>query len=45
MKPVSMDDIIRKCGRPAFAKNAALLSREMKRLIRQLPGMMFLRNQ
>src|SRR5215471_5480970 len=42
---LSIDDVIRKCGLPASATSVALFSLEMKRLIRQLPGKMFLRNQ
>jgi DNA processing protein len=42
---IGMDDAIRKSGLPSSAVSVALLSLEMKRLIRQLPGKMFLRNQ
>lgn len=38
------DDIIRATGLPASATNVALFSLEMKRLIRQLPGKLFVRN-
>jgi DNA processing protein len=41
---LSIDDVIRKCGLPASATSVALFSLEMKRLVRQLPGKMFLRN-
>ncbi len=41
---LSIDDVIRRCGLPASATSVALLSLEMKRLIRQLPGKMFVRN-
>ena len=41
----SIDDVIRKSGLPASATSVALLSLEMKRLIKQLPGKMFVRNQ
>jgi len=41
---ISIDDVIRKSGLPTSAASVALLSLEMKRLIRQLPGKMFLRN-
>jgi DNA processing protein len=41
---LSIDDAIRASGLPASAVNVALFSLEMKRLIRQLPGKMFLRN-
>jgi DNA processing protein len=40
-----IDQIIRKSGLPASAVSVALLSLEMKRLVRQLPGKMFLKNQ
>jgi len=42
---VSIDEVIRKSGLPSSAVSVALLSLEMKRLIRQLPGKMFVRNQ
>jgi DNA processing protein len=42
---VSIDDVIRKSGLPSSAVSVALLSLEMKRLVRQLPGKMFMRNQ
>ncbi len=42
---ISIDDVIRNSGLPASAVSVALLSLEMKRLIRQLPGKMFVRNQ
>jgi len=42
---VHMDEVIRKSGLPASAVSVALFSLEMKRLVRQLPGKMFLRNQ
>ena len=38
---ISIDDVIRKSGLPSSAVSVALLSLEMKRLIRQLPGKMF----
>jgi DNA processing protein len=41
---LSVDDVIRQCGLPASATSVALFSLEMKRLIRQLPGKMFVRN-
>lgn len=41
---LSIDEVIRKCGLPASPTSVALFSLEMKRLIRQLPGKMFLRN-
>jgi DNA processing protein len=42
---LSIDEVIRKSGLPASAASVALLSLEMKRAIRQLPGKMFIRNQ
>jgi DNA processing protein len=39
-----IDDVIRHSGLPASAVSVALLSLEMKRLIRQLPGKVFVRN-
>jgi DNA processing protein len=42
---VGIDDVIRKSGLPPSAVSVALLSLEMKRLIRQLPGKRFVRNQ
>jgi DNA processing protein len=42
---ISIDDVIRKSGLPSSAVSVALLSLEMKRLIRQLPGKMFVKNQ
>jgi DNA processing protein len=41
----NIDEVIRKSGLPSSAVSVALLSLEMKRLIRQLPGKMFVRNQ
>jgi DNA processing protein len=41
---ISIDDVIRKSSLPASAVSVGLLSLEMKRLIRQLPGKMFARN-
>jgi len=41
---LSIDDVIRQCGLPASAASVALFSLEMKRLIRQLPGKLFVRN-
>jgi DNA processing protein len=41
---ISIDDVIRKSGLPPSAVSVALLSLEMKRLIRQLPGKVFVRN-
>jgi DNA processing protein len=39
-----IDDVIRKSGLPSSAVSVGLLSLEMKRLIRQLPGKLFVRN-
>src|SRR5947207_7442193 len=41
---LSIDEVIRKSSLPASAASVALLSLEMKRVIRQLPGKMFVRN-
>jgi DNA processing protein len=41
----NIDDVIRKSALPASAVSVALLSLEMKRLVRQLPGKRFVRNQ
>ena len=40
-----IDDVIRKSGLPSSAVSVGLLSLEMKRLIRQLPGKLFVKNQ
>jgi DNA processing protein len=40
-----IDDIIRATGLPPSTVSVALLSLEMKRLVRQLPGKYFTRNQ
>jgi len=40
----TIDEVIRHSRLPASAASVALLSLEMKRLIRQLPGKVFLRN-
>lgn len=42
---LSIDEIIRKAGLPSSAVSVALLSLEMKRLVKQLPGKLFVRNQ
>jgi len=39
------DDIIRRSGMPSSSVSVALLGLEMKRLIRQLPGKLFVRNR
>ncbi len=41
----SIDEVIRRSGLPSSAVCVALLGLEMKRLIRQLPGKMFVRNE
>jgi len=40
----SIDEIIRASGLPSSAVNVGLFSLEMKRLVKQLPGKMFVRN-
>jgi DNA processing protein len=42
---VTIDDVIRRSGLAASAVNAGLLSLEMKRVVRQLPGKLFVRNR
>ena len=42
---MSIDDVIRRSGLPSSAVSVALLGLEMKRLLRQLPGKIFVRNQ
>jgi DNA processing protein len=42
---MSIDEVIRKCGLPSSAVSAAMFSLEMKRLVKQLPGKVFLRNR
>ena len=41
---LSIDEVIRASGLPSSAVSVGLLSLEMKRLIRQLPGKVFVRN-
>ena len=41
---VSIDEIIRQCGLPVSTVSVNLLALEMKRLIRQLPGKVYLWN-
>jgi DNA processing protein len=41
---LSIDEVIRASGLPSSAASVALLGLEMKRLVKQLPGKMFLRN-
>ncbi|MBM3832326.1 MAG: DNA-protecting protein DprA [Verrucomicrobia bacterium] len=42
---LSIDDVIRRCGMSSSAVSVALLSLEMKRVIKQLPGKLFVRNR
>ncbi|MFO1476698.1 MAG: DNA-processing protein DprA [Verrucomicrobiota bacterium] len=41
----AMDDVIRRSGLPASTVSVALLGLEMKRVVRQLPGKVFVRNR
>ncbi len=41
---LSIDEVIRQSGLPSSAVSVALLSLEMKRLVKQLPGKVFVRN-
>jgi DNA processing protein len=41
----SIDEVIRRCGLPVSAVNVGLLSLEMKRVVKQLPGKLFVRNR
>jgi DNA processing protein len=41
----AMDEVIRRSGLPASAVSVALLGLEMKKLIRQLPGKLFVKNR
>jgi DNA processing protein len=41
----SIDDVIQQVGLPVSAVSVALLSLEMKRLVRQLPGRRYVKNQ
>lgn len=41
----SIDEIIRASGLPSSAVSVALFSLEMKRLVKQLPGKLFVRNR
>jgi DNA processing protein len=41
----SIDEVIRHSGLPSSAVSVALLSLEMKRLVKQLPGKLFVRNR
>jgi DNA processing protein len=40
----TIDEVIRGTGLPASAVSVALLSLEMKRIVKQLPGKCFVRN-
>jgi len=40
-----IDEIIQQCGLPSSAVSVALLSLEMKRMVKQLPGKRFVRNR
>jgi DNA processing protein len=42
---LTIDDVIRRSGLPSSAVSVALLSLEMKRVVKQLPGKLFVRNQ
>ena len=39
----SIDEVIRMSGLPSSAVSVALLSLEMKRMVKQLPGKMFIK--
>jgi DNA processing protein len=41
----SIDEVIRGSGLPTSAVSVALLSLEMKRVVKQLPGKLFVRNR
>lgn len=42
---ITIDEVIRKSGLPSSTVSVALLSLEMKRLVKQLPGKLFVKNQ
>jgi DNA processing protein len=42
--PTPIDDVIRRSGLPSSTVSVALLSLEMKRTVRQMPGKLFLKN-
>jgi long-subunit acyl-CoA synthetase (AMP-forming) len=44
VSPLEIDEVIRATGLPASAVSVGLFSLEMKKLVRQLPGKMFLRS-
>ena len=41
----AIDEIIRRSGLPPSAVSVALLGLEMKRIVRQLPGKLFVKNR
>jgi DNA processing protein len=41
---LTIDEVIRASGLPSSAVSVSLLSLEMKRVVKQLPGKMFVRN-
>ena len=41
----AIDEVIRRSGLPSSAVSVALLGLEMKRIIRQLPGKLFVKNR
>lgn len=43
-EPAPMDEVIRHSGLPASTVSVSLLSLEMKRIVRQMPGKLFVRN-
>jgi DNA processing protein len=43
-EPTPIDDVIRHSGLPSSAVSVSLLSLEMKRIVKQIPGRLFLRN-
>ena len=43
-EPMAIDDVIRKSGLPSSAVSVALLSLEMKRIVKQMPGKLFIKN-
>ena len=41
----TIDEVIRRSGLPSSAVSVALLGLEMKRLVKQLPGKLFVKNR
>ena len=41
----TIDEVIRRSGMPSSAVSVALLSLEMKRVVKQLPGKLFVRSK